>query len=229
MNILLDLIILAIIAVTALLSAKRGFVRSAVELVGFLAAVWLAFTVSTPLAEMTYDKFLEPKIVSSVSDEVGTTAESIIDSTWNSLPEFVKNNADSIGLSRDKLSQNISQEITSGSENAVKATSQNAIKPVISHLLGLLYSVIILIVAMILVRLAARLLNKLFSFSIVGKLNRILGGVFGIAKGIIIAILFCMIISLILSFNENGFLIFNKEITDNSYLFSKLCLFNKVI
>ncbi len=229
MNILLDLIILAIIAVTAFLSAKRGFVRSAVELVGFLAAVWLAFTVSTPLAEMTYDKFLEPKIVSSVSDEAGATAESIIDSTWNSLPEFVKNNADSIGLSRDKLSQNISQEITSGSENAVKATSQNAIKPVISHLLGLLYSVIILIVAMIIVRLAARLLNKLFSFSVVGKLNRILGGVFGIAKGIIIAILFCMIISLILSFNENGFLIFNKEIIDNSYLFSKLCLFNKVI
>lgn len=229
MNILLDLIIVAIITVTALLSAKRGFVRSAVELVGFLAAVWLAFTVSTPLAEMTYDKFLEPKIVSSVSDGAETTADGIIDGTWNALPEFIKKNSESIGLSKEKLSQSVSQEITNGSKGAVKATSQNAIKPVISQILGLLYSIIILIVAMIVVRLSARLLNKLFSFSIVGKLNRILGGVFGIAKGIITAILFCMIISLILSFNENGFWIFNKEITDNSYLFSKLCLFNKVI
>ena len=48
MNFLLDLIVLAIIAAVALISARRGFVRVAIELVGFIAAIFITFTISTP-------------------------------------------------------------------------------------------------------------------------------------------------------------------------------------
>ena len=64
MNFLLDLIVLAIIAAVALISARRGFVRVAIELVGFIAAIFITFTISTPLASLTYDKIIEPPIVS---------------------------------------------------------------------------------------------------------------------------------------------------------------------
>ena len=67
MNYLLDLIVIAIIAAVALISAKRGFVRVVIELAGFIAAIFISFTISTPLANLTYDKIIEPPIVSSVS------------------------------------------------------------------------------------------------------------------------------------------------------------------
>ena len=48
MNFLLDLIVLAIIAAVALISARRGFVRVAIELVGFIAAIFITFTIRRP-------------------------------------------------------------------------------------------------------------------------------------------------------------------------------------
>ena len=71
MSVVLDIIVLAIILVTVFLSAKRGFVRVLIELVGFVAAVFISFTISTPLADMTYDKIIEPPIVASVGDVTG--------------------------------------------------------------------------------------------------------------------------------------------------------------
>ena len=79
MNFLLDLIVLAIIAAVALISARRGFVRVAIELVGFIAAIFITFTISTPLASLTYDKIIEPPIVSSVSKATGDSVTQITD------------------------------------------------------------------------------------------------------------------------------------------------------
>ena len=71
MSIVLDLIVLAIILFTVFMSAKRGFVRVALEVVGFIAAVFITFTISTPLVNITYDKIIAPPIVSSVTPRRG--------------------------------------------------------------------------------------------------------------------------------------------------------------
>lgn len=60
MNYLLDLIVIAIIAAVALISARRGFVRVVIESAGFIAAIFITLTISTPLASLTYDKIIEP-------------------------------------------------------------------------------------------------------------------------------------------------------------------------
>ncbi|MFQ8953025.1 MAG: CvpA family protein [Oscillospiraceae bacterium] len=83
-----------------------------------------------------------------------------------------------------------------------------------------MYGIIIMVILIFLVKILAKFLNGVFSFSIVGKLNRILGGIAGIPKGIIIAMLFCMIISLIVSLTPDGFLIFKTEAMEKSWFFS---------
>ena len=62
----------------------------------------------------------------------------------------------------------------------------------------------------------------MFSFSLVGTANRVLGGIVGIPKGIIMAMVFCLVISLIVSFTTNGFLIFTDEAMEKSWFFSHL-------
>ena len=79
MNYLLDLIVIAIIAAVALISARRGFVRVVIELAGFIAAILITLTISTPLASLTYDKIIEPPIVSSVSKATGDSVTQITD------------------------------------------------------------------------------------------------------------------------------------------------------
>lgn len=220
MSIVLDLIVLAIILFTVFMSAKRGFVRVALEVVGFIAAVFITFTISTPLGNITYDKIIEPPIVSSVSSAAGESTSQVVDKTWDSLPEFVKNNSEKIGISKEKIDKSIGENIGEGAEAAVKSASQNAVKPVVVRILSLIYSVFILIILLFLVKILAKFINRLFSFSLVGKMNRVLGGILGIPKGIIIAIAFCLIISLAVSFTSGGFLIFTKDAIDNSWFFS---------
>lgn len=219
MGIILDLIVVAIILVTVAFSAKRGFVRVAVELVGFIAAILLTFAVSTPLANLTYDKFIEPSLVKSVSSSTGETASQVVDSTWDSLPSFIKNNSASLGISKDSYNEKISTNLAQGAETAAKTASQNVIKPVATKFIGLIISVVLLIVLMFVVKILAKYMNKLFSFSIVGKLNRVLGGIIGLPKGIILAIAFCMLVSLIVSFTANGIWIFNQETINDTAIF----------
>ena len=53
---ILDLIIVAILVVFALLAAKKGFVKSVIEIAGFVLAIFLAFTLSSPATNFIYDK-----------------------------------------------------------------------------------------------------------------------------------------------------------------------------
>lgn len=224
MSIILDLIVLAIIVLTVLVSAKRGFVRTAVELVGFIAAVFISFTISTPLANTTYDKIVEPSIVSSVTSAVDTVTEdsaaAAVDGFWEGMPGWIRSGIEKSGVSKESLDGSITENIGNGVQSAVESTSQSVIKPAVTSTLALIYQVISLIILLALVKPIAKLINKLFSFSIIGTANRVLGGVVGIPKGIIYAVVFCLIIMLIVSFTGNGFLIFTGEAMEKSLFFS---------
>ncbi len=221
---ILDLIVVLIILVIALISAKRGFVRVFLELMGFIAAVIISFTFSTPLAELTYDKIVEPNIVSEIADSVNSVADNsatnTIDDTWESLPKIVKNNADKIGMSKEELNKLLTENIGNGIDSVVDSTSENVIRPLVVTPLRLVYILLMLVFLIFVVRTFARLINKLFKFSIVGKLNFILGGIVGIPQGIIFAMVFCILVLIITSFTAKGFWIFTSEAVSNSWVFN---------
>ena len=111
MNYLLDLIVIAIIAAVALISARRGFVRVVIELAGFIAAIFITLTISTPLASLTYDKIIEPPIVSSVSKATGDSVTQITDDTWNALPEFIRKYSENAGFSKESINKSINENM----------------------------------------------------------------------------------------------------------------------
>ena len=69
MSIALDTIIVVIIIATAILSAKRGFIFQVVKVSGFVIAVILSFALSYMCAGLTYNKIIEPRLLSLVSDK----------------------------------------------------------------------------------------------------------------------------------------------------------------
>ena len=226
MAIVIDLILIAVILLFVLTSAKRGFVKVLIETAGFIAAVIVAFTVSTPLAELTYDKIIEPPVIEAAVNAVGESAEH---EAWNALPDFIvesdfliNSENEFFGTTVNSFTEKITINIGDGVENAVKNASREVVKPVATKLIGLLYSVILIIVLSIVAKFLAKILNKLFSFSFVGKINRTLGGVVGFVKGSVVAVILCAIISLILSFTGKPFLIFSEDTINQTYLFNFL-------
>ena len=128
MNYLLDLIVIAIIAAVALISARRGFVRVVIELAGFIAAILITLTISTPLASLTYDKIIEPPIVSSVSKATGDSVTQITDDTWNALPEFIRKYSENAGFSKESINKSINENMGNGAVSAAKAASHPGIR-----------------------------------------------------------------------------------------------------
>ena len=216
---ILDLIIVGIILICILLSAKHGFVRTVVEVAGFIAAFLIAFTVSSPLANVTYDNIIEPSIVSTVNQASDNSGSQIAGKLWDSFPEFVKRHSADFGLSESRFNEKVASSVSGSINDSAVRISENVTRPLITKLLGALYSTVIAIVLIVLSKFVARAINKMFSFSLVGKINTMLGGVIGAVKGVGVAVIFCMIISALLLITKNGVWIFTKDNIEGSYLF----------
>lgn len=211
MAIVLDFIVVGIILIITVISAKRGFIKVLIETVGFVLAIFLAFTISQPLADSTYDKFIEPPIVKTVSESGAQGSQEVADKFFEALPNFVNVNLDRFGVKTESVKDNITSSTQDSIENTIIAVSQDVIKPIAVKIIELIYSVIISIILMLFVKPVAKIINKLFSFSLVGKINTGLGAIVGLVQGTVFAILFCIIISTVVSFTQNGIFIFTPE------------------
>ena len=222
MGYLLDLLLIGIIAVTALISARRGFVRTVLEVVGFIAAVLIASSFSMPLSNATYGSLIEKPVVSAVSSSTDATVEEIADKAWEALPGFITDHAEKFGISYESLTQKLSENAANGAESAAQAASDTIVKPIVTELLRGLYFVLLFIVLAFVAKFLAKLINRLFSFSLVGSLNRALGGILGAVKGLIYAFLICAFIMLIATLNGGKLWFINSETVSNSILFRLL-------
>lgn len=218
--VILDLIILAIIGVCALISAKHGFVRTFIELVGIVLVILFANFVSGPLADFTYDKSIEPVILRTVENTTNDGIKGSAQIDTSSLPEFARRFINESDLT--KFENSVTDNINDGVQSAVAKASQNIIKPMVSGILSMVYAVVIFFILMFVVKILAKVINKLFSFQPLGKLNSILGGGIGVLKGIIFATIFCLIITVIIKLNQNGIWIFTEEALDKTLLLKLL-------
>ncbi len=222
MWLILDASVCVVVLLSVFISSRKGFVRSVIEMIGFVLAVYVAMTFSTPIAETVYDNLIEKKIVSVIQDEVSNTTENTVEKVWEILPDAFTDNAGHFGISKDSLNLSLSYEIQGGADSVAVTVSKKVIRPVLIQVIGGIISFLIFLIIVMVVYALARLLNKLFSFSLIGKLNRILGGIIGAVKGIIIAVVICNIIFLIVSFTANGFLIFTPKNIESSYIFKAI-------
>lgn len=210
MTFILDLIVLVIIVLFVIFSVKKGFVKTLIEFVGLLLAIYLSITISSPLSNFVYDKAVEPTVsvaIGTAIENTGNAAETTIkEAVYNSLPGFISNNID--------LSQ---IEIGSG-ETAAQDICDNLVKPLSISFFKALFTLVLFIVLNIVVKLLAKIINKIFSFRILGTLNRVLGGVLGLIKGIIFAVIFVIVTQILISLT-GGFFIFTKEAVDASVIF----------
>ncbi len=225
MWIILDVIVVSIILIYALISAKRGFVRTAIELIGFGFAVYLSFTLSSMVAEGVYTSMVQPAIVDTVVDTVGDTAASSIDkavdAAFEKMPKFVVKSADNLGVTSQKVKNDITSNTVNNNsiQNIAITISDSVVKPVVVPLIKAIVGFILFVILLFVVKLLARIVNKAFSIPLIGGINKTLGGVLGAAKGIIIAGVVCIVISTIVSFTKNGILIFTQENIEKTYIF----------
>ena len=222
MGIVIDLIVLAIIGLFVLICAKKGFVKTLIESVGVILAIVVAFLITQPVSEAVYDSFIEPSIIESTKEKVPDNAENVqIKIPLDDIPDYIIENAESYGVSLDEFISDDGKEVIIDGEEALQDTVNKTVKPVAVKLISAVSFLFLVIVLVIVFKILAKVLNKLFSFSVVGKLNKLLGGALGVLKGTAVAVAVCTIISILAKIGVEV-LFFTAENIDNTILFKAL-------
>ena len=72
MTIALDLILVLLFVLIVFLSYRRGFVRTVVELAGYILICVVAFACTGPLSNWIYDTFMAEPVTHAVADAIET-------------------------------------------------------------------------------------------------------------------------------------------------------------
>lgn len=203
---IVDIIIVAIIALIVFISAKRGFILTVFDLASGIIAFILAKFISPPVAQVIYDNAVRTKVVefltSEFADIENALASHLADasSIFGFLPENVLTFAESSGLlDFNSISHTIISGITT-----VEQLEAAIVGPVVVSVINLICFGIISFILLILLRITGQLVSKLVTVTKLGeKLNTTLGAVFGILKGVVYAFLITVILVVVSCFSES--------------------------
>ncbi|MBQ2676505.1 MAG: CvpA family protein [Clostridia bacterium] len=233
MAIAIDLIIIAIIAVFAWISAKRGFVRTVIELVGYVLAVVLAFSVSSAAANAIYEGGMRPKIVNAIQTNIENAKSDdyagAVEDTWEAIPDFITGMIENTGHTQQSVTEKIESLVTDGAAYAAETVTDTVIKPVAVNLITMLLAAILFIILMIVVKFLAKFINSLFNIPILGTLNTTLGGVVGVVKGGVIVFAVISIIGVSLTIFDNAIWIFTPQLVEETFIFKAIYNLNPLI
>lgn len=220
----LDGIIIIIFILCVFLSVKKGFIPTAIEVAGFIAALIIAFTFSSPLTNIIYDSFIEQSVNTTVEKTIDNATDksyAAVDTVWNKMPEFITQN-DFFPISKEEVIKEIESKTDETNEQLAYQISNTLVKPPITKIISVLISIIILSLLSVLVKLLARNIKKIYKDTVIGDADRLLGGLLGVLKGVFVSLCFCLTVSLLLSFNKDGFLIFRYDFINSTYIFKYL-------
>ena len=86
MSIILDLAILVIVILAIFIGYKRGFIRTVINLIGYIAAAFLAHVVSLPISQFIFNTFLRSKSVELIQNAITKqTGEQSVNNTIRKL------------------------------------------------------------------------------------------------------------------------------------------------
>ncbi len=221
MNYIVDLILIVIVAVCAIVAAKKGFLSVIIGFCSLLLSAVIAFSVSTVAADFVFDNFVgeyvSTKIVEEVKDSGASNAQDVV------LPRYVDRY---LGDSAHSVKSNILSSVNTNAEEISEGITENAVKPAVLPLITLILFFIVFIALQFLFKFFKKLSKFVNKIPLVGSLNSFFGGIAGILEGVILIIIICTIISVIVKYTENGFLIFKPEVLNNTYIYKSIISHN---
>ncbi len=193
-----DVILIIVVALAALISARRGFLWSVLNLCAVAAAAVLSKILAAPVSQLFYDYFLHGKIMTeldrvlpagSVSAQIGEG----IDSVLSELPVPVVAIAKQYGFY---------PELSDGTQVlTVEGIEQDYIIPIVVGVLSIVATVLLFLILSALFKIIAGVINRNLSdkekHKFFGRTNTLLGAGLGAVKGVFLAGICCVVLNLI--------------------------------
>lgn len=217
MFLIIDIVLAAIFALIVFFAIKKGFIKALLDFVAVILAFVLAFSLSAPVAEILYDSFVEDMIVSSVEVQTdgknfdASKAAQEVKTALEELPETVVSLAKAAGVDFDEIIKDIDFNKVS-SEDTVNKLVKKIAEPIAVKILTAVSFLLLAVIFLILLKVLAVLISKVAKLPLIGGADKILGGILGALKGVLLLGLICTLLN---GFFSSGDSEFSKMVNDS--------------
>lgn len=235
MAFIIDIIIVAIIALSVFMAYKKGMIKTLFSLVGGLAAVVLAVSLSAPVADWLNNEYIGPAVRNTVLTAVNGSAvnENYEDALASvdvvgqlqKMPENLRTFLETLNVDVDKIVS--SAEDAKTNTVAMKEQLIDSIATPVSDAISTAAALIGLsILFFVLLFVVTRILDTVFRVLPVGKsLNKAGGMILGAAR----ALLIVMLLGAAVYGLAMGNILFSLEELDNTLILKTINQFNPIL
>ncbi len=207
MSIILDVILLTVFAAFIFTAAKKGFMLSLLELISVIVALTLSYQFSPVVAQAAYDNIVEESIIETVETQIdenlnisSSTAQA--EMVLESMPGFMVSFASSLGIEFEEVKAKITSE-TFSAENLATELVDKIAQPIVVTALTAISFLLLSAVLLFALKWVAGLLSKIFKLPLIGTVNKVLGGVLGACKGVMVIIFISTILKVLFAGGES--------------------------
>lgn len=212
------IIILLIIALLTLLGFARGAARTLLHFAAMTANALLSHFLGGMAAKWIYDTFIRNRVISNLEHTiVSNGADYAVNNSFDALPDGIRNLIKLLvrpfGVTAGDLQGRV---ILPGEQtNAVARAIEEPLRGMTVFLLSVLCSVVIFVLLWLLFKPLVRLALHVFELPVLHGVNHLLGGIFGLLEGVVLACFAANVLYLLLGCT-------NPAVLDNSAWFGGL-------
>lgn len=201
---LVDVILIGIVAVSALAAARRGFLLSLLNFLASIAAIVTARICSGGVAEAVYTSLVRVRVLEKVqsflpADLTSGDPQAILNGVLAQLPDGIAAIADKYGL----LPTEVGAVDSAAAFFDINNLEARYIKPFCLTVLGLLAMVVLFYVLYTVLRIVARMIDRARHHNKKQTFNRLAGAGLGLAKGVIPVVVLAVLLNLAAVYNTN--------------------------
>lgn len=200
-----DIIIIAVFALLFFIDFKRGIAITILNVAGVALTGFLAYHISNFLASWVYTAFVQQTLTTNLQQMIDTQGiNSAIANSFSALPNWVMGMLgfflSIFGLDLSVYTNDF--QVPNSAAAAVSTSVENLIQPVITGMFRLVIGAVLSIIIFIIIKILVKKLAIVFKIPVVKQINKLLGGVLGLAEAAILVFFAVNIFSGVLEFSN---------------------------
>ncbi len=206
---LLDACVILLVVIMIVFGMKKGFFASLIGLISSLLSVFAAALLTGPVSTFVYENavhgMLQSNVAGYIESNVTLPAGAAVSQFIDAMVEALRG----MSIPFINLGQVTAEDLgvnAASMEEVATNLVNNVIGPQVQALLNIVVFVVLFLILGILVRVVAKALSRTLNMlPLVGTANRLLGGVLGACKGIILCYLLVTVLKLLMNYFGTGF------------------------
>ncbi|MBO5745808.1 MAG: CvpA family protein [Clostridia bacterium] len=221
MSIILDLVVVAIFIVFICIGIKNGFIKTLVSLLGFVIALVLALIIANKGAFAIYDGLIADIVKNGVNNALSSTVGNDVESIVMNIPEFFLDAAKALGYDINEIVMgNLGETVELTAEAVANVVSRDIARPIIGNIIRIVLFLISFFVIRLLIGWIGGILNIVEKIPVLRNFNKLLGGVLGAIKGLLVVYFICYLVVLLAGMSVDGVLGISFSTIEDTKLFS---------